>query len=240
MESPEYPGLPSEPDPPQGGDTGIPTGTVETSDSDESDNNEDGSDERLMLCYGSIEIIITDLGIAIGRDHDNELVIDDAYVSREHAEAIFENGSSILRDSQSANGTSVNGQKITGPTVLNAGDVILIGSDITIYVKAASTSNDDRPEWKLTALSGPDDGAEFNVSGEITTIGRSPSNDIVLNSKKVSREHCHLVFKSGQPCIEDLGSTNGTFVNDIRVRMQILEDGDSIQLGDTKLRISMA
>ena len=231
MDSPEVPVPPSEPDPPPAGVTGIPPGTIETS-----DEGDDG--ERLILSYGSIKIMITDLGISIGRDRDNELVIEDGYVSREHAEAIFEDGRCILRDSESSNGTIVNGQKITGPVTLRPGDVITVGC-ADIHVEATHTYDNRQQEWKLTVLSGPDDGSEFNVIAGTTTIGRSPQNDIVLNSKQVSRVHARFIHTSGSLRIEDRQSTNGTFVNDTRVTLQGLENGDHIRLGDTRMQISM-
>jgi pSer/pThr/pTyr-binding forkhead associated (FHA) protein len=182
--------------------------------------------------------MITDLGISIGRDRDNELVIEDGYVSREHAEAIFEDGRCILRDSESLHGTIVNGQKITGSVTLRPGDVITVGC-ADIHVEATHTYDNRQQEWKLTVLSGPDDGSEFNVIAGTTTIGRSPQNDIVLNSKQVSRAHARFINTSGSLRIEDRQSTNGTFVNDTRVTLQGLENGDHIQLGDTRMQISM-
>ena len=230
-DSPEVPVPPSESALPPAGVTDIPPETIATS-----DEGDDG--ERLLLSYESIKITITDLGISIGRDRDNELMIDEPYVSREHAEAIFEGNRCTLRDAGSANGTVVNGQTITGPVTLHPGDVITVGRT-DIHVEATHTSDNHQQEWKLTVLSGPDDGSEFNVIAGTTTIGRSPQSDIVLNSKQVSRNHARFIHTSGGLRIEDRQSTNGTFVNDIRVALQGLEDGDHIRLGDTIMQISI-
>jgi pSer/pThr/pTyr-binding forkhead associated (FHA) protein len=106
-------------------------------------------------------------------------------------------------------------------------------------VEATHTYDNHQQEWKLTVLSGPDDGSEFNVIAGTTTIGRSPQSVIVLNSKQVSRNHAHFIHTSGGLRIEDRQSTNGTFVNDTRVALQSLEDGDQIRLGDTIMQISI-
>jgi EAL domain-containing protein (putative c-di-GMP-specific phosphodiesterase class I) len=64
------------------------------------------------------------------------------------------------------------------------------------------------------------------------TVGRSDPADVVLDSPRVSRVHAAFVRVDGRVCVEDRGSTNGTFVNGERVRSQSLEDGDSIRFAD--------
>jgi pSer/pThr/pTyr-binding forkhead associated (FHA) protein len=65
------------------------------------------------------------------------------------------------------------------------------------------------------------------------TIGRDPSNDIVINEAEVSRKHARLFFQDETYLLEDLGSTNGTFVNGQRLTSpQNLQLGASILLGE--------
>lgn len=79
-------------------------------------------------------------------------------------------------------------------------------------------------------------GREHLLSGETTTIGRALENEIVITSKRVSREHARLVRDGWRVVLEDLGSTNGTFLNDERVLEPIaLHDGDCIKIGDVAL-----
>lgn len=69
-----------------------------------------------------------------------------------------------------------------------------------------------------------------------TTLGRRPYNDIVIDNLAVSGEHA-IVHMVGQEVeIEDLGSTNGTFVNTIAVRRQALRNGDTIGVGKYHIR----
>ena len=79
-------------------------------------------------------------------------------------------------------------------------------------------------------------GREHPMGGAITTIGRALENDIVITSKRVSREHARLQRDGWRVVLEDLGSTNGTFLNDERVLEPIaLHDGDCIKIGDVAL-----
>lgn len=102
---------------------------------------------------------------------------------------------------------------------------------------------------KLVIERGDSVGTEFNVRGDESNIGRWDADngifpDIDLDSfdpeAKVSRRHARIVTKNGKFAIEDLGSTNGTYINRgrrlIPGNAQTLEDGDEIIVGKTFLR----
>ncbi|MBY0411237.1 MAG: FHA domain-containing protein [Burkholderiaceae bacterium] len=69
-----------------------------------------------------------------------------------------------------------------------------------------------------------------------TTLGRRPYNDIVIDNLAVSGEHAVFHMVGHEVEIEDLGSTNGTFVNTIAVRRQALHSGDTIGVGKYNIR----
>jgi pSer/pThr/pTyr-binding forkhead associated (FHA) protein/subtilisin family serine protease len=69
----------------------------------------------------------------------------------------------------------------------------------------------------------------------VTTLGRSHENDLVLQDPKVSRYHARLVCSEDGCSVQDLGSVNGTFVNDRRVGSAWLTPGDRLRLGDVEL-----
>ncbi len=76
-------------------------------------------------------------------------------------------------------------------------------------------------------------GREHSLAGEKITIGRAVENDIVITSKRVSREHACLRRDGWRTLLEDMGSTNGTLLNDERiVAASLLHDQDRIQIGD--------
>jgi hypothetical protein len=81
--------------------------------------------------------------------------------------------------------------------------------------------------------SGPTPGATFSLEGDQLVIGRDSSSAITINDAEVSRKHARLTFQGGKYVIEDLGSTNGTFVNGQRlVSPVVLKTGDVISLGE--------
>ena len=76
-------------------------------------------------------------------------------------------------------------------------------------------------------------GREHLLSGETITIGRAVECDIVITSKRVSRQHASIRRAGGEVVLQDLDSTNGTFLNDERVmEPAALHDGDRIAIGD--------
>jgi len=69
------------------------------------------------------------------------------------------------------------------------------------------------------------------------TIGRSPTNNIFVRDKNVSRVHCQIVVSSGAVTLTDLQSTNGTFVNNERTTECALKASDLIRVGTTLLEL---
>ncbi len=80
--------------------------------------------------------------------------------------------------------------------------------------------------------------AEYPLSLEVTSIGRSPDNDIRVAKSAVSRKHAKVVFGPEGYTIVDLGSENGTFVNGQRITEQLLKNGDRVQIGPTEFVFS--
>ena len=85
---------------------------------------------------------------------------------------------------------------------------------------------------KLVIQSGSSAGRSFNLDRDQHTLGREAPADILIPAAGVSRRHARIDRQGDQYLLQDLGSTNGTFVNDQRVYAgQILNTGDVIQLG---------
>ncbi|MDD3652952.1 MAG: DUF3662 and FHA domain-containing protein [Desulfotomaculaceae bacterium] len=80
---------------------------------------------------------------------------------------------------------------------------------------------------------GPDQGKYFNLGKGTMLLGRRAGCDIVLSDSSVSRRHAQIEWSRGQYSIIDLGSTNGTKVNGVRVTTRILKPGDTVALGTT-------
>lgn len=77
---------------------------------------------------------------------------------------------------------------------------------------------------------------EVQLTKERTTLGRRPYNDIVIDNLAVSGEHAVIHMQNQDVEIEDLGSTNGTYVNAKAVKRQELRNGDTIEVGKYKIR----
>ncbi|MDR1967831.1 MAG: FHA domain-containing protein [Burkholderiaceae bacterium] len=77
---------------------------------------------------------------------------------------------------------------------------------------------------------------EFRLSKDRSTIGRRPNNDIVIDHLAISGKHAALQLADGQAVLEDLGSTNGTYVNGEAIRKQALAHGDVIMIGKYKIK----
>jgi diguanylate cyclase (GGDEF)-like protein len=94
----------------------------------------------------------------------------------------------------------------------------------------------------LTVLTGPEAGALWVVGPSGLVVGRSQTATLVVDSNSVSRLHARFGAGPGGECyVEDLGSTNGTFVGQQRVTWSPLTSGDLVRLGpDYRLRFAMA
>jgi serine/threonine protein kinase len=86
---------------------------------------------------------------------------------------------------------------------------------------------------RITIRTGPMTHHTFVLHQDISTLGRTVGNDVVIQDATVSRHHARLFFHDGHWLIEDLQSANGTFVNGTRVlRPTVLQHGDELRLGD--------
>lgn len=77
---------------------------------------------------------------------------------------------------------------------------------------------------------------EVQLTKDRTTVGRRPYNDVVIDNLAVSGEHAVLEMNANEVVLEDLNSTNGTFVNGKTVKRQQLHNGDSIEVGKYKIK----
>ncbi len=77
------------------------------------------------------------------------------------------------------------------------------------------------------------------ITGSAKTVGRAPTAGFMIDTGLISRLPCRLtVMPGGHLIVEDLDSTNGTFVNDRRVRRSALVTGDRLRLGRLELMVS--
>ena len=105
---------------------------------------------------------------------------------------------------------------------------------------AAQTGEEVTLEGPARVLIRTDGNTDFvHVLGRRTRIGRGSDNELVLDTKHISRYHAVLLAGPVHTSIEDLNSTNGVFVNGKRVARQVLKDGDRVTIGRTHFRYSV-
>ncbi len=88
----------------------------------------------------------------------------------------------------------------------------------------------------LVITDGRQKGTSFPVTGEPISIGRDRRNTLTVDDDEVSRYHCEITCKNQQVFVEDLTSSNGTFVNGHMIRRSPLQRGDKIRIGQTEIK----
>ncbi len=102
-------------------------------------------------------------------------------------------------------------------------------------LKSASLATDVPPQGYLELLTQPDPGQTFVLSN-LNLFGRATDNTIILDEETVSGHHAQLSFRGGQWLLEDLGSKNGTAVNELALEdPMVVTFGDEIRLGNVDL-----
>ncbi len=188
----------------------------------------------------------------LGRTAENDLVINDAKISRSHAYLEWNGSGFTLYDLNSINGTFVNGETLGEKgRLLRDGDEILLSTTKLVYeIVRAEPAPPLQPEgWGgdqaaqhrpcLVVVAGPDQGREFPLWGETITIGRDSREatwEIRLSDRAISRPHARLERRAEGDYLLDLDSANGTRLNGLPLQGPMpIKAGDVIDLGSSRL-----
>ena len=110
-----------------------------------------------------------------------------------------------------------------------------MADDKTIIADAGSSIFQSKPDKKshacLVQYSGTNIGRRYVIDQIDMVIGRSPECSITVNEQSVSRKHASCTTVDGEVSIHDLGSSDGTFVDDNKIDTKTLLDGDILRLG---------
>jgi pSer/pThr/pTyr-binding forkhead associated (FHA) protein/tetratricopeptide (TPR) repeat protein len=195
-------------------------------------------------------IVLQEGVLSIGRADDNDIVLSDIGVSRRHAKLHISDNVVEFEDNGSGNGSLFNGRRFKRQR-LNDGDEIVVDPFRLQVLLAAETDEANLSTAATMKLGGLDEGfgrlelvsnhrmqrTAFELPPQGTvTLGRGEGNDIILPEPAASRVNSEIVGRDGAWLIRDRASANGTFVNGLRVREQMLRDGDKLRIGTVELK----
>lgn len=193
--------------------------------------------------------------VTIGRDAQCDVPVDCTWVSRQHARITWSGREYIVEDLGSTNGTFINGKRVVGPGVLKSGDLLQLGErpQLVLRVRVSGSWREvpllpgkEKHNPRLRVLSGELKGQEYPLGDEATTVGRDKSNRIVMRREaNVSRNHCRILVHLGFFWLEDLKSSNGTYLTRFEappVRLApfqpaLLFEGSTIQIGAAEFEV---
>lgn len=193
---------------------------------------------EVVVDYGGKEVLRVPLkgpSMTIGRDPQCDLHLDNRALSRRHA-MIEKRGAAIwVKDLKSQNGTFVNGERVTDVgQVLNGGDTIEVGR-YQVRIDGVEEARTDTPVLTLT---GPEGRHRFAMVGDEIILGRAPSCDIAIGHKSISRRHLRVAIEGSHFVAEDLGSQNGTRINNRRINGPTpFKIGDKVQMSEFTIEV---
>ena len=181
-----------------------------------------------------------DVGIVIARDD----------IAPWHCDIAYSEGAAKVTPASPEALISLNGQPVTQATPLRAGDSLLLGAVqvrvVAVERSSASTFkpapvNDSGatrvriavPRFVLRGVSGAAFGKTYPV-GAAQVIGRSSECDISIASEEISRRHAQVKPSPEGLMVEDLGSSNGTYINGKRVQNGLLKPGEELRLDNIR------
>ncbi len=214
---------------------------------------------RVVCLTDGREYAIGEQPLVFGREAGADVVVPGDDVSRRHAEIRHTNGGYVVVD-LSANGTFVNGDRVQGARPLARADILRVGPDEFRFHAplegpppgAAQRLSDTMhgipatplpaapvmpsPVASLLGRSGVVKGTRFPIRTPMASVGRGEYNDVVLPDASVSTMHAKLQRRDGVWMVVDLGSTNGTFVDEEAVREDVaLSPGVTLRFGELSL-----
>ena len=182
----------------------------------------------------------------IGRDPSCQLRLDQDTISARHCRIRLEGDRVIVEDLNSRNGTVVNDHAVH-ETEVRHGDLLRLGSAQFLFSIGSGGEGTAGPmlrgplRVRLVVESGKVKGQSIEVHEAVFTIGRDPTCQLRPNNPTISRKHALIERREGRVFVRDLGTTNGTILNDRVLRGEELEalDGDHVQLGPLSFTLSI-
>ncbi|HNR92834.1 MAG TPA: FHA domain-containing protein [Dokdonella sp.] len=195
------------------------------------------------------EVVLGEGVTRVGSGSDCQIVLVAPGVAVDHCEIEVAGGAATVRTRDPSVATVLNGRQISQSEPLKPGDLLLfgrIGCRVVAQERSAAASpmpppapaltEDGRtrirmalPKFMLRGVSGATFGRNFALSGSMT-MGRQNDCDIPIQADEISRHHARLQVTAEGVMVEDLGSANGTWINDKRIHTGMLRPGEELRL----------
>lgn len=196
--------------------------------------------------------------VTLGRSATSDITVADGKVSRDHAHLECNIEGCTLVDLNSANGISVNGQRVVR-ALLAPGDLVGLGDSTFRFAVSTPTSEPDmividseadldatlaqatvpmtltNTDIPRLAIHTPERTWEVLLTQENLSIGRHAGSDLVLDQPQASRHHARIERVGDGFRLRDLGSTNGTWLGSGRIDERLLRNGDTVRIGEAHL-----
>ena len=165
--------------------------------------------------------------ITLGRDRGNDCVVDEVGIAAQHLRLVQQDSSYVVENLADSNMLCHEGKSIRSRLLID-GDRLALSSDVTLVFQVIPSQD---PLEKLETLD--------LRKCQTLTIGRDPRNNTVIDHPLVSRFHAKLRLRAGEWIVEDLNSSNGTFVNNQLIHQnRVLSPGDNIRIGPYQFNFS--
>jgi pSer/pThr/pTyr-binding forkhead associated (FHA) protein len=203
------------------------------------------------LCAGRDGLVLEKAEGVIGRGDDCDVQLEGDTVSRYHCK-IRRIGNAFLVEDTSRNGTYINGERIV-TAQLRDQDQLRVGQNILLIHLSSSSGTAALPSKNTTpnllpyllelnphiVVKGLEAGVTQPFGEDRITIGRREDNHLVIEADNISRQHLCIERREQHYLATDLGSSNGTFLNEERIQSAILKDGDCLRIGDYTLAVRL-
>lgn len=215
---------------------------------------------KLIFPGGEHPQVLLGLGVnRIGSDPQATIVLDSPGVLPQHCQ-LHVSASGVMLDVAAGTSVSVNGRAVSGLISLRSGDRVgfdrvqahlaalddaSLKSHAAAHGGAFSAANDDPgatvirpvlPKYILRGMTGSVSGRNFPLAGPMM-VGRARDCDLLLDEEGLSRHHARLVPTGDGLQVEDMGSSNGSFINNKRVVRGEARAGDEVAFDTVRFRL---
>ena len=212
---------------------------------------------KLLFPNGEHDAVELKVGTTrVGSAAGSDVLLIAPGIGAQHCELEFDGNVATIKIVNPANSIALNGRQVMADTPIKPGDIVLFGKIGTRVMagdkalaaaaaqkKAAEPEDDGRtrvrqalPKYVLRGVSGSTFGKTYALVGTMT-VGRAAECGISVPSEEISRQHAKLQVMPDGIAVEDMGSANGTFINDKRVHTGMLKPGDELRLDTVRFML---